>query len=295
MRGLSRKTILLGAAAALVICVGASVLVTLPRSSSPLLQQTQISAQQSMPMPPPPPPVPQQSMPPPQPTAQAPAPPQTSIVIPASQPPSPEIAAMPGFPWPPPKASAWDDIPRELLHDDSRHSTFADAEIRLRLALGAAGYYQRSLFVVPGGFAIVTQFERIEADGTPANARRWQSTDTESTFSLDAYFKQLLYAQPGRYRLVVLIVSDVPFSATGGYLTASDASDLASRGVNVLPKALADEIFSINHRCTALIYEFRKGAKKELEFVTPSPLLGRDHLVQAKIWSALEGVQKKLR
>lgn len=169
--------------------------------------------------------------------------------------------------------------------------TFADAEARLGSALDRAGYHQRGLFSVPNGFAIVTQLERIDANGAPSGARRWSVAESSSAFSLEAYFTRLLYADPGRYRLVVLVISDVPFSATGGYLTASDASDLASVGLNALPKTLADEIYSPNHRCTALIYEFRKGSNAEPELVTPSPLPGRDHLTRARIWAALTGTR----
>lgn len=198
---------------------------------------------------------------------------------------------MPEFPWPPPKASAWDVIPNELLSTD-RPPTFDDVEQRLGRALSAAGYHQRSLFAVPNGFAIVTQLERIEDDGAPLRARRWLA-GAPSTFSLETYFRRLLHAEPGRYRLVVLIVSDAPFSATGAYMTASEASDLASRGVNVLPQPVAEELYSPRHRCTALIYEFRRAGTADSELIVPSPLPGRDHLVRAKIWAALERAQKK--
>jgi hypothetical protein len=170
--------------------------------------------------------------------------------------------------------------------------TFAQVQARLGDALDAAGYYQRSLFGVPNGFAVVTQLERIDSDGVPAGSGRWQVSETSTVFSLVDYLKRLLYAEPGRYRLVVLIVSDVPFSATGGYLTAGEASDLASRGANALPQDIADQRYSSRHLCTALIYEFRKVPDGPPEFVAPSPLQGQEHLVRAKIWSALLSAQK---
>jgi hypothetical protein len=241
------------------------------------------------PSPPRPAPPPQQTSAPQPSPVPMPAPP-----APATTPgPSPaDASAMPDFPWPPPKASAWAVVPNEFVLAGAATPTYQEVESRLGRALDAAGYYQRSLFAAPQGFAIVTQLERIDDSGTPANSSRWQMGEGSATFSLVAYLRRLLYAEPGRYRLVVLVVSDVPFSTSGGYLTASEASDLAGRGANALPKELARQAYSARHQCTALIYEFRKMPNREPEFVAPSPLPGRDHLVRANIWAALAGAQK---
>ena len=240
---------------------------------------------------------------PPAPTPPARPPNQQSYVPPLPPPPTRPVdnptaapsrdQAMPDFPWPPPKASAWAEIPNDLVVAGASAPTFEVVRDRLARALDAAGYHQRSLFAVPRGFAVVTQLERIDSAGVPAGSGRWQVSETSGAFSLVAYLKRLLYAEPGRYRLVVLIVSDRPFSASGGYLTASEASDLASRGVNALPQDVADERYSPRHLCTALIYEFRKVPDAPPEFVAPSPLQGYDHLVRANIWAALAAAQKK--
>jgi hypothetical protein len=286
MRGLSRKTILLGAAAALVICVGASVLVTLPRSSSPLLQQTQISAQQ------PTPPVPQQSMPLP-----APPPAQQQSTVPALQstaPPPPTSLAsptMPEFPWPPPRASTWEVIPDALLVSSGRPApTFGEIQARLSNALEAGGYQQRSFFAVPGGFALVTQVERVSPDGVSEREGRWLVARAPSTFSLESYLRQLLFAPQGRYRLVVFVITDVSFSASGGFITASEASDLAMRGANTLARDISAIRYSADHHCTALIYEFEK-TNTDPQLVVPSRLPGREHLIRARIWAALTGTR----
>ena len=242
-------------------------------SATPPSQQPYVSAEpppsaQSFALPPPPPPAPPPS---PQPT---------------------QAQPLPELPWPPPKASAWSEISRLVLLRGMSAPTFGHVKARLGDALDAAGYYQRSLFGVPNGFAMVTQLERIDNDGVPAGSGRWQVAETSTVFSLVDYLKRLLYAEPGRYRLVVLIVSDTPFAANGGYLTAGEAADLASKGVNTLPQNVADQRYSLRHNCTALIYEFRKVPDAPPEFVAPSPLQGREHLVRAKIWSALLPAQK---
>jgi hypothetical protein len=196
---------------------------------------------------------------------------------------------MPEFPWPPPTASAWDVIPNDLIIGHARAEvSFSMVEDRLGRALDTAGYHQRSFFTVPGGFAIVTQLERVGADGIAASDHRWQMADASATFSLESYLRRLLFAEPGNFRLVVLVVSDVPFSPNGGFMTASDASRLVGQGVNALPGAVLQRPYSQSYRCTALIYQFQKGAAKP-ELLVPSPLPGRDHLVRARIWAALSG------
>jgi hypothetical protein len=200
--------------------------------------------------------------------------------------------AMPDFPWPPPKASAFDVIPADLIHIDEHDSTLAAVAGQLGKALDAAAYTQRSFFTVPGGFAMVTQLERINPDGTPDTKRRWQPVASTASFSLEDYLKRLLYADPGRYRLVVFIVTDAPFSASGDAMTARQASSLVARGTFTLAETTAKQPYSTQHRATALIYEFRKG-KAAPELVLPSEYPGRSHLVKAKMWAALQNVFHK--
>lgn len=215
-----------------------------------------------------------------------PSPPEPTASPPRAQP-------LRDFPWPPPRPSAWAEIPNDLLIAGAAAPTFGDVYVRLGRALDAAGYFQRSVLGAPHGFALITQLERIDDDGTPAGSGRWQVTEDSTAFSLLRYVQRLLYAEPGRYRVVVLVVSDEPFSAaTQTTATPKQLQSLMGDGLNTLPAALARESYSKEHVTTALIYEFRKVPKGEPEFVAPSALQGRDHLVQARIWAALSGAQK---
>jgi hypothetical protein len=196
--------------------------------------------------------------------------------------------ALPEFPWPPPGASAWAEIPDELIAQRAApRPTFGLVRDRLARALDAAGYTQRSFFRVPNGFAVVTQLERIGDDGVPARARWYVSAGVES-FSLEQYLRRLLFAEAGRYRLVVLVVTDVSISASGPNIAAREAAEMADKGFMNLPAEVAAAEYSANHRSTALIYEFRKRPTGDPEFVKPSPLPGRDHLVKARIWAEIE-------
>jgi len=207
---------------------------------------------------------------------------------------APPAPALPEFQWPPPAASAWVVIPDDLIarRAQSRPS-FGDVRDRLGRALDAAGYSQRTFFSVPNGFAIVTQLERIGDDGVPTSARRWFTAGSTEIFSLEEYLKRLLFAEAGRYRLVVLVVTDVSIAATGPYISAGEAAELADNGVMDLPPSVAAMEFSADHRATALIYEFRKRRTGDPEFVKRSPLPGRDHLVKARIWAAIENLRTR--
>lgn len=202
--------------------------------------------------------------------------------------------SIPDFPWPPPKASAWAVIPNELITIIGQPSpTLAAVSQQLERALDSAAYHQRSFFKLPNGFAMVTQLEKINSDGTPITEQRWLSADSSAGFSLEGYLRRLLYADPGRYRLVVFAVTDIPFSTSGEAMTARDASRMVSKGVNILPQTISTDLYSPQHRCTALVYEFRKTTAPQPELVAPSPLPGRDHLVKARMWAAFENAARK--
>ena len=76
-------------------------------------------------------------------------------------------ARSPSFPWPPPKASASSKVPDNFLRETETKQILHDIDRRLALALDKAGYFEKSYFSVPDGFALVTRLEQINADGTP--------------------------------------------------------------------------------------------------------------------------------
>jgi hypothetical protein len=88
--------------------------------------------------------------------------------------PEPAVA-IPQFPWPPPRASASAVIPAAFLRPSGVESpTLGDIADEISKALDTGGYFERSFFGAPGGFAMVTRLERINRDGTPTDeAERW--------------------------------------------------------------------------------------------------------------------------
>ena len=224
------------------------------------------------------------------------SPPPASPSVPSAAPKVALQSMMPEFPWPPPRASAWDVIPRDLLTGlpSQAPTTIGHVEKRLSAALESAGYYQRVFFSAPNGLALVTQMERFASDGAPAIERRWNNpTEAGSSFSLDSYLRRLLYADPGRYRLIVLLVTDVTFSTSDEFMTAGAANELAARGALSLDASVAEAPYTAAHQCTVLIYEFEKPRSVSAKLVRPSPLPGRVHLQMSRILSGFDTTQKK--
>lgn len=198
----------------------------------------------------------------------------------------------PRFPWPPPRASASEVIPRTLLEAEDGPTLLRDVDRRINEALERNGYYESSYYAVPEGFALVTKIEQIEADGTPKEgAERW-SLDREPLreFSLSAYLAALFRATPGHYRLIVFAVTPCPFAQSDKEVTPEEADAWLSGGMLQLPPPIGELDFSsAAYTCTALVYEFeRETEDEEARIQCPGRILGRTHLLKAGIWEALQ-------
>jgi len=205
----------------------------------------------------------------------------------------PSPVSFPTFPWPPPKASASEVIPRPILLGDSAEPIDLGAvDRRITEALEKSGYFETSYYAVPDGFSIVSRLERIRSDGTPMDGpERWFTHDRNmERFSLSGYLRALFTANPGHYRIVVFIVSPHPFSQADKTVSREEAMNWLHEGVNRLPNHIGEISYSEQYSCTALIYEFeRSDVQEEARTVVPGRLQGRTHLEKAGLWGALEG------
>ena len=168
--------------------------------------------------------------------------------------------ALPEFPWPPPRASAFDIVPRDLLLGEKQTPVSGDAAAALDSAFRQAGYSETSYYGVPEGFALASRIEQINQDGTLKEAAdRWSvEVAPLRKWSLHAYLERLFKASPGYYRIIVFIVTSQPFSQSNTKVTAADAHLWVSSGLNRLPDEVASRPYSPAHACTALIYEFAR-------------------------------------
>jgi hypothetical protein len=192
---------------------------------------------------------------------------------------------VPEFPWPPPKASASDMIPRELLVGNAAHPILGTVAQAIESAFQEAGYGEKSYYSVPGGFAMASQIEQINQDGTPKDSiDRW-SSETPRIRTLDAYLNALFTARPGYYRVIVFIVTSKAFPQRDLKVTSEESKLWVSSGLNKLPEEIGNQEYSSGHSCTALIYEFKQTGK-HAQLMDPSQITGKTHLDKAGLMAA---------
>jgi hypothetical protein len=195
--------------------------------------------------------------------------------------PEAEFLSLPEFPSPIPAASASFVLPESMLRPSR---TIGDAVNTVLVALDRTGYVERTFFRTrKGGVALVTRLEKIDQDGTSLVEReRWAVADRslDSTANLMKFFRNLFFADSGRYRLIVFVLQDTPFVADGKQLSEKEARGLMKRGANVLTAAAAKREFA-GHHCTVLIYEFASDGRTVR--LVESRLSGRQHLDKAGV------------
>jgi hypothetical protein len=200
---------------------------------------------------------------------------------------SPKID-IPQFQFPPPRASAAGQVPRELLVGDLSHPRLKDVEASLSDAFERCGYGDKSFYAVPDGFAMASRLEQINADGTPGSDRWSLDVTPVRQFSVRDYVRALFHARPGHYRVVVFMITNHPFTQRATTVKSKEASAWVRSGMNMLPREIGDRAFGADYLCTALIYEFRTVGGGEAIFVEPSELTGRDHLQRSGLLAALQ-------
>ncbi len=128
----------------------------------------------------------------------------------------------PQFPWPPPRSSAIDNLPKDLFRDARN---FQQISSILTRALTSVGYHEYVYFTIPGGFAIVTRIEQIDENRQPrAPPDRWSIRKIHllsRPFTIQMYLKALFFENSGYFRIFVFTVSPYPFRQLGSYQSNS--------------------------------------------------------------------------
>ncbi|CAK8713706.1 hypothetical protein KKHLCK_02760 [Candidatus Electrothrix laxa] len=198
---------------------------------------------------------------------------------------------IPQFPWPPPHPSAYSVIPSRLLPNLTNQNHLKDVAKKLEAAFDQAGYSQKKYYQVSDGFALISQLEQFDPDGTPRTPPdRWAADfRPPKIFSLSSYLKALFTANPGRYRIIAFIVTSQPFKESKETVTREEAMSWLDDGMIVLPESIGKQPYTEKHYCTAFIYEFEQPGKEKEPFFRPlSNLTGKDHLEKSKLWAALK-------
>jgi Caspase domain len=197
-----------------------------------------------------------------------------------------EKSSLPEFPWPPPAASSSYVLPKQLFKNRETIGQLTDSIIS---ALESSGYVERSFFKTRhDGTALVTRLERIHDDGSPwAGHERWPTHGAKYDTGADllSFLRGLFYADPGRYRVIVFIIQDMPFFQSKDKVTGEAARTWLRSGANKLPRETAARPLS-SADCTALVYEFASDGTA-VRFVE-SRLTGKQHLERAGVMAFLQ-------
>lgn len=150
-----------------------------------------------------------------------------------------------------------------------------------------------SYFKIDGGFAIVTDVEQITSDGgTHADNVRWAAAlASPRWFSLD-FFRSLLFARQGYFRVMALTVSNKSLGINHRGLSLQEARHwewLGGSAADFLTWDVAKKPFSPDYFSTILIYEFEVVENREPKI---SRVLGRElHLKNSGILKRIFNIE----
>jgi hypothetical protein len=106
------------------------------------------------------------------------------------------------------------------------------------------------------------------------------------------YLRALFLADPGYYRVIVFVATDVAFVHAEKGPSEDETQMWLRSGLNSLPTDVGARPYTSHFVCTALIYEFRAARYNEwARLVLPSHLDAYTHLVKSGIWGTLAKVK----
>lgn len=188
---------------------------------------------------------------------------------------------LPQFPFPPPAASAQEVLPKSFFQ---KCKTLGDIDQKLSSVLSQQGY-EKAYFKVPNGFAIVSRLEQIQNDASPMqDPNRW-ADQIPPISSFSEYMSALFYPRLGHFRIVVFIITDVPFSQTAQTASKEEAKTWLREGQNIFPTTAAKLPINPNFYCAALIYEYQFSENQKSKMV--NRFSAKTHLEKAKLWNGL--------
>jgi hypothetical protein len=204
----------------------------------------------------------------------------------------------PTFDLPPPPYSKTREFPVRSLFPAA--TTYGDVDAVFSNALRRAGYidqYAQPRFyyfqlLVDGefrGYAVVTDFEQISADGRPT-PRRFDLRVNKNKYKswIERVFP--FWLDEGYFRFFAFLITDDYYSdwQPGPQLTKNQVIDELLLGAKSLHPAIAAQPISANANLHVLVYEYRQteaesdGHPTELDDLSVA-----QHLIQAGLWNQL--------
>ena len=196
-------------------------------------------------------------------------------------------STVPAFQWPPPMASTDCVLPKQVIGEVG---TLGEMDAKISHALSTCGYYEKSYYRVPSGFAVVTRIEQFNDDGSPKSGDdRWNVTLKPSKFDLEDYLQALFWGRSGKYRIIVFVVTAEAFHEGNETVSREGAIEWLRTGAKYLPASLANQSYTSQHRCTTLVYEFElKESLSKPRFLNPSTQPGQVHMQRSGIWGHMK-------
>jgi chaperone required for assembly of F1-ATPase len=177
----------------------------------------------------------------------------------------------------------------------SKNWTLQNVAEHLDAALRNAGYWGKCSYYWLDdrhgpGFAIVTHIEHIQPDGKPVLDQRWGfDLPRYGQITLVSMLKALINADPGRYRLLALVVCKEPLVEKETPMTPHQVQEL-----NAGPKWFAESplktvIPTEDFHLIAYVYEFeRKSRSDDPALMVSSNLTAEQHLRSTALYDDIE-------
>jgi len=197
---------------------------------------------------------------------------------------------LPQFPWPPPKASAFDKIPTKLLNKEHGRTYLKDVAQRIETALNKLGYHELKWFAVKDGFVIMTRLEQFHFNGASLSGQSRWSTEISGGF-----WDFLLKPKKGHFRQFIFVVTTHIINEIPKNIDYSELKTWFGEGIQSgIPSIIGDIPFAKTHKCIVFIYEFEKYPEdSRMFFKSTSNLQGRTHLKKSKLWELLNIYEKR--
>jgi len=197
---------------------------------------------------------------------------------------------IPTFPWPPPIPSTKTEIPTSVF---KKCRNLGDVNDILKIALVKNGYSDNSYFLVPAndknGFALATQLEQIDKDRvSKKDPNRWNTNILSNKYVGWEYLAATLLPNPGFFRVIVFIVTDIPFVPKPIKVDQATAQSWLYMGSSGFPDQLRGVNFNRDYKVYVLVYEYeQKKAESDAVLLKPSKYNAQAHLKKAQVWNTL--------
>ena len=163
----------------------------------------------------------------------------------------------------------------------------ADISARLDRSMDAASYRDRRYYLIPNGFAVMSQLEQFDINGRYNGNRRFAPPEAQDFDPLESV-RNIFFAPVGYYRYIVFLVTDQPVIVSNHSMDRPEAISRFDQGAAAAPNCLDQIEFGDRYRVTALVYEYRKvGDDRSAPVPFNSPVGIERHLTASGLLAAL--------